>query len=699
MPPACSIKKILSVLLTMFMFLSSGCGKKTETISLGEWIHELCSQAGISDFSQSEPYFMSVSKENAYFNDVQSAVEWGVLNPDYGFDPDQNLTRAWTAGTLMNLAGKKQDTDNGIRDISGNPFQEQIQAAVALGLMKTDQRKMFSPDTLMDRDEAMKLLTKTTAFINSRKIDENINEINWNEDRKVLDVVPDSYDRVEKRITLSSGQAVNPGDILHWKDPETGRDEWFAAESSDGTSVALKDIDFLEDTQSMDLEGSTDVDFTNAQIFDGDGNPIQDTTAAVNRNVSLMAYHNNPLSREFTVKDFTVNLKATSTGISAELSKQLKAGKVSASVKVNGIHCDYSWKSARKQVKDAYFKVKFSSVESLSLTNGAYKNVYGDFSKVSSDSFLNSLQNMWVAKKDVVEGTFTIAKIRVPIPGAPVMNLNMNLELHLNAEGKAQLVLTQANETGCEIRNGVMRVIRNTDNKANADIRSTAAVTAGIRFALDAATVTLVDAGINAGARAQVKTTVHLYDSEGKHQKVNTSVPADITDEVSDGNGDVLVCGDVDAYWILNVKMNSSSSLLGKLGISKSFDLLDAKNASLLPKGKKHIENFHFVDHCTRGERAAKPSYEAMHVTTKITLDDYSFALDAGNTRKIQITGMPQGYDQNKLVFTSENPGIASVDNNGNVHANASGSTQITVSTEDGKYRIHCSVLVPQVSG
>lgn len=699
MLPECSIKKILSVLLTMFMVLSTGCGKKTDTITLGEWIHELCSQAGISDFSQNDPYFMSVQSDSPYFKDVQAAVEWGVLNPDNGFDPDSTLNRAWTAGTLMNLAGKKQDTDTGIRDVSDNPFQEQIQAAVALGLMKTDKRKMFSPDASMDRNEALKLLKKTTAFINSREIDESVNDIEWNEDVKVLDVQPQSYDETTSQAVFPEGESYEPGSVLHWKDPQSQEDQWFEVESFEGNTAFLKAVDFMNQTESMDLEGSTDIDFSKAEITDGDGNLIQESASANGGTASLMAFHKDAYTREFSVAGFTVNLKATASGISAEASKQLRVGKAKASVKVNGIHCDYSWKSRKQDVKDAYFKVKFSSTESLSLTNGSYKNLYGDFSKVSSDSFLSSLQGMWAAKKDVVEGTFTIAKIRVPMPGAPIMNLNMNLELHVNAEGKAQLVLTQDNEAGCEVRNGKMRVIRHSDSKANADIRSTASVTAGIRFALDAATVTLVDAGINAGAKALVKTTAHLYDSEGNHQKVQTGIPVDVADEVSDGNGDVLICGDVDAYWVLNVKMNSSSSLLGKLGISKRFDLLDEQNASLLPKGKKHIENFHFVDHCTRGERSVSPSYETIHVTNRITLDDYSFALDAGKSQKIMITGMPQGYHESDLNYASENPAIASVDQNGNVHANASGSAQITIRTNDGRYVIHCSVLVPQVSG
>lgn len=695
---ACSIKRFLSVLLVFYLVLMTGCQKKNiDSVKLGEWIHELCQQAGISDYSQSEPYFMNITADSRYYQDVQSAVEWGVLDPDYGFDPDQALTRSWTAATLMNLAGKKQDADTGIRDISGNPFQEQIQAAVAGGLMKTDERKMFHPDEPIDHAEAQKLLEKTTAYINSRKIDDTVNEIDWNEQTKVLEAQPESFDPDTMTAVFSQGESFADGTILHWNNVSTGMEEWYQVASSQGNIVSLKTPDLLESTDSMNLAGSTDIDFSRAEITDGDGNLMQESSSDPSM-TSLMAYHVQPLSRSFKVQDYTVSLKATASGISADVSRDTKAGKVKASAKINGVHCDYSWKSKKEDVKDAYFKVKFSSVESLSLTNGSYRNLYGDFSKVSSDSFLSSLRNLWQAKKDVVEGTFTIAKIRVPVPNAPFMNLNLNLELHISAEGRAQLVLTQSNEAGCEVRNGKMRVIRSSSSDANADIRSSASVMAGMRFGLDAASVTLADAGINAGAKAFVKTTAHLYDSDGSHQKVTTDIPVDIADEMADGNGDVRICGDVDAYWVANVKLNSSSSLLGRFGLSRKAELLDQKNASLLPKGKRHIENFHFVDHCTRGERAPAPSYESVHVTNRIALDDYSFALDIGKTRKITVTGLPEGYQYKDLVFSSEKPEIASVSADGVVTARTSGSTKLQIRTTDQRYTIYCSVLVPVVS-
>ena len=63
------------------------------------------------------------------------------------------------------------------------------------------------------------------------------------------------------------------------------------------------------------------------------------------------------------------------------------------------MHVDYQWKSKNKDVKDAYFKVKFSTNESFGLKNGSYKNLYGDFSKADSQNLLSSLPKMFVENK------------------------------------------------------------------------------------------------------------------------------------------------------------------------------------------------------------------------------------------------------------------------------------------------------------
>jgi uncharacterized protein YjdB len=65
-------------------------------------------------------------------------------------------------------------------------------------------------------------------------------------------------------------------------------------------------------------------------------------------------------------------------------------------------------------------------------------------------------------------------------------------------------------------------------------------------------------------------------------------------------------------------------------------------------------------------------------------------------TKSISVTALPSGYSSSQLVYSSNDPLIASVDGQGNITGRKEGSTIIKISTGDGKYTISCSYLVRQ---
>jgi uncharacterized protein YjdB len=241
-------------------------------------------------------------------------------------------------------------------------------------------------------------------------------------------------------------------------------------------------------------------------------------------------------------------------------------------------------------------------------------------------------------------------------------------------------------------------LIKEQSAKADTVLKSDSKIQAGIRFALNMTSMNLCDIGLNAGAKASVKTTVHMYDSEGKSKSEVTDVPADVADEAASEAKDVMVCGDIDAKWLLNVKFNSSKSLMGKLGINRTISLLSDEQDNIFPDGKRHIENFKFVDHCTRGNRTISKTPEELKVTQLISLKDYSIAVHLGESVAFQIRGLPDGYTKDDLIYISGDSNVASTDGKGNVKGISSGSTVVTIKTKDDKHRTACSIMVPQVS-
>ena len=115
---------------TLISILSACKAKEISSITLSDWIMTLDEEAGIDSYTQKTPYFINVSEDDVCFDAVQAAVEWGILDQLYAFDPDEVLTKEYCAYTLMNLA-EKADGDVNIKDISDSNFKKQIAAAVS----------------------------------------------------------------------------------------------------------------------------------------------------------------------------------------------------------------------------------------------------------------------------------------------------------------------------------------------------------------------------------------------------------------------------------------------------------------------------------------------------------------------------------------------------------------------------------------
>lgn len=685
----CKLSKcFLLACLCISLFPLSACQTNvTDTLTLEEWIHELDEYAGITNFEETKPYFINISENDACFSDVQAAVEWQVLDVSFGFDPDKILNNEWVAYTLMNLAQKEQDESLNIKDIADSTFKKQIQSAVSSGLMHVDDRNMFHPESIIEKQEAVDLLEKTVSYINHRDITETKTNIEWKKNEPI-EVEPITFDEENLILETDGNTMYEGGEIVHFN--YGLEDLYYEVISQDDTMLYLKDINILEKTDSMELSGSEELDFTNATIIDGEGDVVQETTDT-NRleNVSYRNYE-----KSFNIGDFHVAITTTSTNVKAEVSRLLPYGASAyASIKINGVKLDYAWNSKEENLSDAYFKVNFNSNENIGLKNGEYKNLYGDFSQYNADDFLSSLTTMFKEKKDVLESTLTLCEIKVPIPNAPILNVSLSLELHMYVSGKVELSLSQDNSVGLEVRDGKLRFIKDMTHEETNRAKATTEARTSVLFGLNLVALRLMDVGVNASAKFSLATQLHLY-KDGEHRILETEVTSDVASELSDDNPNVLVCSNVNADLAIYLKVNSSKSQLGKFGLSGRLDLL---KISLLPSGKKHMENFMFVSKCTRKDRVTLSKTETIEVSKKIKLQDYSMVVRVGKNRNIVILGLPEGYRESDLLYESDNESIAQVDESGNVFGVASGAAVITVKTKDGEHYIKCNVLVAEV--
>ncbi|MBR7154970.1 MAG: Ig domain-containing protein, partial [Paludibacteraceae bacterium] len=81
---------------------------------------------------------------------------------------------------------------------------------------------------------------------------------------------------------------------------------------------------------------------------------------------------------------------------------------------------------------------------------------------------------------------------------------------------------------------------------------------------------------------------------------------------------------------------------------------------------------------------------------TGVTLNKTSASVEAGQTLQLTATVAPTNADNKNVSWTSNNPTVANVDQNGLVTAYSAGNATITVTTEDGSKTATCTVTVTE---
>ena len=696
MRPVFNIKKVITLLVFSLLVPFVGCKKKvTDTMTNGEWLTELTTQAGITYYQQEEPYFLNITSNSPYFTVVQSSVEWEVLNPSKAFNPSATLTREMVAYTLMNLISRTHEgLSDTIKDLQDCSYPDQVKAAVASGLMSLDERQRFRPKDEISKEEAFGYLAQVIDIVNNRKFTDTQTTVQLKDDVKFADDEPKQFDEEGLTALFESDSSIRNGMYIVYDD--TYYRVVNCEYTNQGILTTLEQVNMEDVIEQFDIQGGTDLEFNHAKIVDGNGNVVQEGTEQ-SHSLSLMS--TSLINHTFDINGFRIALKGTTSSLHAEVSKQLQVGGLLyANAALDNLHIQYKWDKDEDRIQYGYLKADFTTSENIGLRNGMYKELYGDFSKLNPKDFISTVQNIFQTKQEVITDTITLCTVKIPMPNAPMVSVVMKLNLNIYATGKVELSFVQNHIVGCEIRNGNMRIISDHSKKATASIRAETGITLGTNLALHAFNQNIMDAEIDAGAKGYFHTKTYLYNEEGKAESFDIDVQPDLVEELSEGNPDIKVCTELNAYWLCNLKLNSSNSLAGRFGFSRNIPILSESNAPLFPKGKVTYENWMSVDHCSCEDREKVPNVEAIQVKKRITLKDYSLISGVGVSTRIQVTGLPEGYTVEDLIYISKNTDIAEVSSAGEVIGKKSGGTDIVIQTKDKKHLVHCHILVVEIN-
>lgn len=683
-------RNFLNVFLSILLLFVTGCSiKEKEEITFGDWIELINDTAGIQGYVSDRPYFINIQSDSKYYSDVQSAVEWGIIDVDHGLDLNEKLTRELVAYTLVNLGGfTLTSEDLNIRDIQKSNYRKYINCAISIGLLELDDHNRFRPQETLEREKAITLLNKVISYMNHIEFP---NALEIEDDIIIQEIEPISFNEDSFIATFSKDTSINEDEYLKINDSYY---EIISIEESDDEQVVyLNPLDELDLLDNVTLQGSSELDFSNAIILEDD--TITEPTSYVEpTGIKLMSVR--PLSKSFTFHGFNVTWKLTSSGVYAEIAKEDKfGGEAYANFTLSSVKPSFKWKMNDGQIEHAYFRIDYKTSEKVGFKNSETKNLYGNFKNLSASDFLTSCKNFFSETREVTKIDIPLGKIKVPIAGQTVVSLVLDLKLHLYASGKAEISFSQNGAVGMEIKNGVMRTIHDLEKDSTSVIKASTGATAKMKFSLYATNLSLMDMSLESGVEASVKATLHLFDENDDRTIVTSDLPVDYLDEVSDGNEDVLICGDLYGNWVLKAVINSSSSIAGKLGFTKTLSFLNKTNNSFLPFKKTHFENGHFVEKCTRKNRNKTTTSSSSILTSDyIRIQTYALVIKEGGYKTITIRALPEGYSLNDIEFMSSDPTIASVTGEGKVKAYQEGSTIIKVQTTDGKYVVSCSVLV-----
>lgn len=401
----------------------------------------------------------------------------------------------------------------------------------------------------------------------------------------------------------------------------------------------------------------------------------------------------------FDIDGYKVKFKTTSTSIDATITKKDDKGTTfTYEAGIKGVSIDYDYDVHFLGKDDAYFRMDWTTYNKVRLEHKKAKTLYGDLSNVEPQNFLNSFKSIWSPTVDDAEMVIPIAEVRVPVPSAPVVNARMTLDLTFQVDGKIELSLSNAHSVGYDNRGGQHMLINESSPSFESVIQANASAVAGLSAGLDIGTSKVADVRLEAGVGITAEASVHSYDRKNNHKVEKTSLPPDVTTEMAEGNGNVFVCTDISAYWIGNVILNSKDTWLGRLGMSYTKNL-GGKDHPIAGKSHLHYENWEAVPKCTRGDRDQVGESLEQVETDSISIDRYALMGIPGQTRRIQVTSLPEGISSNGIEFVSSDPSVASVGPDGTIQMKKEGTAVITVRTKEKdakgrQYSVQCTVSV-----
>ena len=657
---------ITTVLLILICVLT-GCGKTggggsdtsaagSEKLSKGEWIGLLGDQFGYTDYETTDDYYSDVTSDYEYYDEIQACAEWEVLTEEKELHPEDTATWQYAIETSVRAIGidKINKSDAGVEVNEDNLidfFDEKI-ANIKAG----DNGDSVLSAQLTTTDASL-ILKYAYDYANNLTLPQKL-EYTYNEAVKEASEQDIQLDSTSNTGTIQAGSYAE-GDVIYVEATENAPASAIRINSIENNEFTYESVGMEDVYEELQVSGT--FEGTVIDIEPAEGVTIGMVEEPMKKNFSYASYSRPEQSMIATEGKTESNIAAP------------VAGSGSNNVKFTAT-----------LGSGATFTVQLSDIL---VTSDVDYGILKGLKKAEANVSFNDKVELKYASSEHYSVTQNLGTVKVQLGTTP-LTVNFSLIANVGMDGK--ITLTYASQVVANVNyvqgRGLAKSVNN--NNANCDLHAEVTLTAEPTIKVELA---CVGKGI-----ANVKVTSGVV--------AIAQVDIDLL-------GDEPSCVDLYMYVPLRWAVNEDGCIMTNISpkLKASENVWTSENSPITQRF--HWEDDVLVEACTRGSKKAVEAkdvdengepydeyelfeFEEISFET-IKVEKQVIKLAAGESATITVVSVPGEYSQSDLTYSSENTSVCTVSGS-QVTATGAGSTQIEVSTADGKYKTYVSVTVDE---
>lgn len=674
------LTSILSFLL-ITAFLLQGCanaagdGKNSGSLTKDEWIGLLGDKFGYTDYESSEEFYEDVKSDNAYFKEIQACAEWEILPEKGKLEPDEKIDWRYAIETSVRAIGidklNQSDTDL-------NVTEENL---VDFFVTEIAQIPDSALDDKLSGKNAEQILEYAYDYAVNLQLTERF-EYSYNEGVSEADATAITLTGDGMTAKINDGTSYQEGDIIYVKPSENEPAYAIKVNSVNGDMINYTLAGMEDVYEELQIAGTFDAQIIS--VTPAEGITIEEPAVSEEPEEEPAGNADGKTgSKGNILSNYAIGCIGYSDGridTGTELAKvQVKGDDYKASAGRDGIRMSVNPKPG------VTLSIDITDIKVT--TDIDYGFVKGLKKADVQVSFTDKVQAKYSRSEHEAE-QLNLGTIKLAMGPTPI-TVDFYILLNFGVDGEISLTYQSAvvGRVNYAKGKGLSKTVdvRNPSFDIHAEV--TVTVEPAIKVELSCLGVAITNIKVISGVIGAATMDIDLL-------------------------GDEPICIDLKLWVPLRWAVNEDWCLIAASG-----DLVKANlRISNVVWGEENSpiqEHFHWednvlVEECTRGkekvetvvEEEAGEYFEYKYFDFKeivfgmIKVSSATIHLQQGESVKIGVLSVPGDFDVSDLQYMVDNITICTVDRSGVVRALQPGTAMVRISTPDGMFTSHVSVVV-----